>query len=62
MTDERNLQMQNGGDKPERPTPPPPPPPRPEPNQESPSQPDREIIKESPLPDAIEPDKDWDRS
>jgi len=61
MTDERYLQMQNDGDKPERPTPPPPPP-RPEPNREAPRPPNRKIIKESPLPDAIEPDKDWDRS
>jgi len=61
MTDEYNYKMQNGGDKPERPTPPPPPP-QPEPNREAPQPPDRKIFEDSPLPDAIEPDKDWGRS
>ena len=58
--DDYKLYMQGNGDKPQRePTPPPPPPPEP---PSPPPEPDRrDYTKDSPLPDAIEPEKDWDR-
>ena len=55
------LNMQGNDEKPKKEPPPrpEPPPPRPEP---PPSEPDRrKYTEDSPLPDAIEPEKDWDR-
>ena len=49
----------NNSEQPERKSPPTAPP---IPNRESPPTPTREIPRDPPLPDAIEPDKDWDRS
>ncbi len=59
-TDNHKLYMQGSGDKPQRETPQPPPPPQEPPSP--PPEPDRrDYTKDSPLPDAIEPEKDWDR-
>jgi len=61
-TENHKLYMQGSGDKPQRETPQPPPPSPPQEPPSPPSEPDRrDYTKDSPLPDAIEPEKDWDR-
>lgn len=52
--------VQNSG-KPEQDRPQPPKPETPPRPTTPPPIPNREIIKDRPLPDAIEPEKDWDR-
>ena len=59
--DNYKLYMQGSGDNPQKGPPPPPPSPAPPIPQFPPSEPGRRYTEDKPLPDAIEPEEDWDR-